>query len=139
MRSILYLEDQAQYGEVIRQLHAMVRKKFHDEVDFCVVDNWHEAAKIVEVNPPSVVLFDLSLKDGWGEDQSIQAIRSTWKTWPPIMVLTGNDYDLGLRRKCITAGADSFMLKTEANRSPELLCERIYNCYLRRLRDATRA
>lgn len=139
MTSIVYCEDEAQYGEVIRQLHEMVRKKFHGEVKFDVVPSWEALTGRVETDPPSVILLDLALSANMGAEDTLFALDRVAAKWPPVMVLTGNASDLDLRRKCILAGSDDFMLKMEANRNPELLCERLYHCFLRRLRDGTRA
>ncbi len=138
MTSICYAEDEKLYGEAIKRLHEMVAKKFHGEVTFEVVKGWRDLAIYVTERPPSVILLDLSLGDS-READTIESMRSVWQKWPPIMVLTGNDYDLDLRRKCLLAGADDFMQKTEANRNPELLGERLYHCFLRNLRDENRA
>lgn len=137
MRSILYAEDEHQYGEIIRQLHQCVRSKFYDAVAFNVVPTWPELVASVAQAPPSVILLDLNLQPSMSESEVLQALPACASGWPPVMILTGNKYNLDLRRACILAGADDFMLKDEANRNPELLCERLYHCYLRRLRDAT--
>lgn len=139
IRDILYIEDQPEYAAVVEQLHAMVRKKFHGEVEFRKVLTWHEGMFEVERNRPSVILLDLTLPPDMKQDDTLFAFSAVAEKWPPTMILTGNDYDLDLRRRCILAGADSFMLKTEANRNPELLCERLYCCFLRGLRNEQRA
>lgn len=139
MDSILYVEDQAQYGEIIRRLHGTVSKKFYDQVEFHVVETWNDMLESIDKKRPSVILLDLGLGQGWTETESIIALGASWEKLPPVMVLTGNKYDLTLRRKCILAGASDFMIKDDANHHPELLCERLYHCFLRRLRHDARA
>lgn len=139
MNRIVYAEDENLYGEVIKQLHNCVRKKFYDEVEFVVVSSWDALCDSVKAEPPSVILLDLGLAPDSPETVTLESLRKNWWTWPPVMVLTGNKFNLDLRRTSILAGADDFMIKDEANHNPEYLCERLYNCYLRRLRDEARA
>lgn len=139
MKSVLYIEDEREYGAIVEQLHNMVRKKFYDAVSFQVVPTWVDGASIVEKEPPSVVLVDLSLRPAQSQEDTIFLIERVSRKWPPIFVLTGNKFDLELRKKCILAGADDFMVKDDANRNPELLVERLYHCFLRRIRDEQRA
>lgn len=121
--SILYVEDEAQYGEIITRLHDAVRIKFYDAVRFDVVPSWAAAVQRVAQARPSVVLLDLALPPDMKVDDTLKAVAGVWRDWPPIVALTGNA-DPKLRRKCILAGCDSFMLKT-VNVNAELLCERI--------------
>lgn len=139
MKRIVYAEDENLYAEVIKQLHNCVRKKFYDEVEFVTVPTWHALSESVKFERPSVILLDLSLVPDSPETVTLDSLRLVWKDWPPVMVLTGNKFNLDLRRTCILAGADDFMVKDEANHNPEYLCERLYNCHLRRLRDEARA
>ncbi len=136
IKSILYVEDEKQYGEAITQLHNCVHKRFYGKAEFKVVPSWSEAITEVANNRPSVVLLDLGLLPDTTQEETLELFRIQAAEWPPVMVLTGNIFDLDLRRVCILYGADDFMIKTEANRDPEQLCERIYNCFLRGLRHA---
>lgn len=134
MSSILYVEDETVYGEVIKRLHDTVQLKFYGKCRFDVVPSWAAAIERVAIGRPSVILLDLALvADGMRAPETLEAVGRVWREWPPIVVLTG-DEDTTLRRRCILAGCDSFMLKT-VNISTELLCERLYNAFLRRLRD----
>ncbi len=133
MKSVLYIEDEANYAEVVKRLHEMVGEKFHGQVEFRVMPSWETGANSVLHNPPSVVLLDLSLPPGTDTNETLASFAQVADQWPPTMILTGNKYDLELRRRCFLLGADDFFLKEEANRNPEQLCERIYHCYLRRL------
>lgn len=138
---ILYVEDDILESEVIERLFHMVQKKFHGEVEFKSVNSWNSGVETVYAFQPDVVLLDLALS-AIGTIPSdtattLQELSKHADKWPPVIVLTGNKYDLELRRKCIMAGASDFMLKDQAHRDPELLCERIYHAYLRReARDA---
>ena len=132
--SILYIEDNAGEAEVVTSLYQTVRKKFHGEVSFKTAPSWIEGEKIVERDRPNVVILDLTLPPETAE-MTIERIRQIAKEWPPILVLTGNNYDLTLRSKSILAGADDFMIKDDARHGCcELLCERVYHCHLRRIR-----
>jgi len=137
MKSLLYIEDDPMEAEVIQRLYQTVRVKFHDEVDFRVAKSWEDGLASVESGQPDVVILDLVLPPTVDTERAIQNIERVWKLWPPILVLTGNTYDLTLRRRCILAGADDFMVKPDARHGGcELLCERVYSAYLRRLRGS---
>lgn len=133
IEKILFIEDSDLYGEVITQLHSTVHKRFYGECSLYVRTSWPEGVADLEEQKPSVILLDLTLPP-MGPDDTLAELALVWKKLPPVMVLTGGDPCM--RRTAILAGADDFMGKMEANRNPELLCERLYNCFLRRLRDA---
>lgn len=135
MKLIAYIEDDPLEGEVIQRLYQTVRTKFHDEVDFEVIGSWEKGVEFVHKSRPDVVILDLVLPPTVDTEKALENIAAVHKSWPPIVVLTGNTYDLTLRRKCILAGADDFMVKPDARHGGcELLCERVYTSYLRRLR-----
>lgn len=139
MKSVAYLEDNALQGEVTARLYQSVRKKFHGEVQFIVVSTWDEAAELVERDAPDVMVVDLVLGADHAADVTVEKIKRVWRKWPPILVLTGMGFDLELRRKCIEAGADDFMVKDDARHGcMETLVERVYHCHLRKKRDETR-
>lgn len=133
MNRILYIEDDKSESEIIRRLYEMVRKKFHGEVQFETAESWPTGLVKIEDTRPDVVLLDLSLPPGFTTTDTLNAFAKNVDTMPPTMILTGNKFDLDLRRKCLLMGAEDFVLKDQAHRDPELLCERIYHCYLRRL------
>lgn len=135
MNSILYCEDEPQYGEVIKRLHSTVEKRFHGEVKFSVVGTWEDLVFQVSTHPPSVILLDLGLSETVGPEDTLHLLKERVEGWPPVMVLTGNKFQLDLRSKAFAAGAEDFLIKDEANRNPEMLCERLYHCYLRRLHE----
>lgn len=133
--SILYIEDSPEEAEIIQRLYLTVRKKFHGEVTFKTSDTWEKGAAYVAENHPNVVILDLVLPPDTA-DVTLERIRQVSMEWPPILVLTGNRYDLTLRPKSIEAGADDFMVKDDARHGCcELLCERVYHCFLRRNRE----
>lgn len=135
--SILYIEDDPLEGEVTQRLHQTISKKFYDEVKFDVVRSWVEGVDYVEKNKPDVVVLDLSLYPDSNTEKTIEEFSKRRKSWPPILVLTGNTADPSLRKRCILAGACDFMLKGDARHGGfEQLCERIYNCFLRSQREA---
>lgn len=139
LKSILYVEDNAAEGEITTRLYQTVRSKFHGEVQFSVVPTWDLATEFVKCSRPGVVIADLSLAPLQTGEMTIELIRQVAMEWPPILVLTGNDYDLDLRRKCILAGAQDFMIKADARHGcMELLAERAYHCFLRGLYAAQR-
>lgn len=93
---------------------------------------------------PSVILLDVNLGPDevgkqWDEMTTLSELSKCADYLPPVMILTGNKFNLDLRRTCFIAGCSDFMLKDEANRNPELLCERLYHCFLRALAHETRA
>lgn len=136
---ILYLEDDPLESEVITRLYQTVRVKFHGAVEFKTVRSWEAAVQDVQDARPDVIIADLTLPPD-NSDSILKAIKSIADKWPPILVLTGNKYDLTLRRKSILAGADDFMLKDDARHGGcELLVERVFHCYLRGLRNVARS
>lgn len=134
MKQILYIEDEAPVAEVIGRLYQTVRKRFHGEVAFETAASWQEGVQKIADDPPDVILLDLALGRGYGTHETISALAAVSEQWPPVMILTGNEYEPELRSRCILLGADDFMFKDAARRDPELLCERLYHCYLRRLK-----
>lgn len=133
MKSILFLDDDPGEQHVVKALYKMCSKAFHGEVDFQCVKTWEEAREFVDKNAPDVVICDLALPP-IDSDHSIAFIRDLSQTWPPVIVLTGNEIrEEELRLKCIQAGAVDFMLKKRLNRCPEEACERIYTAHLRRV------
>jgi len=139
MRKILYLEDDPLEAEVITRLYQTVRIKFHGAVEFKTVQTWEAAVKDVYEDRPDVIIADLTLPPN-NSEATLKSLKSMAKTWPPILVLTGNKYDLDLRRKAFMAGASDFMLKDDARHGGcELLVERVYGCYLRDLYATQRA
>lgn len=135
---LLYVEDDPLESEVITRLYQTVRAKFHGAVEFKTVQTWEAAVQDVQDARPDVIIADLTLPPD-NSETTLKAIKSIAYKWPPILVLTGNGYDLTLRRRAILAGADDFMLKTDARHGCiELLVERVYHCFLRRLYADTR-
>lgn len=133
MDSILYIEDNPGEAEIVSRLYQSVRKKFHEETEFRIAPTWQKGEEQVMLNRPSVVIADLNFPPEQTAQMTIEKIRMLAPTWPPILVLTGNNYDLKLRRDCILAGASDFMIKPDARHGcMELLCERVYHCFLRR-------
>lgn len=136
MNSILYIEDDPNEAEIVSRLYQSVRKKFHGEVEFRIADTWAKGEAEIESNPPSVVIADLAFPPDQTPEQTIEKIRLVAKMWPPIVVLTGNTFNLELRKDCIIAGASDFMIKGDARHGcMELLCERVYHAFLRREYD----
>lgn len=134
---LLYIEDDPLEAEVITRLYQTVRVKFHGAVEFKTVKTWEAAVQDVQDAPPDVIIADLTLPPDDSETM-LKRIKSMADKWPPILVLTGNSYDLTLRRKAILAGAQDFMVKTDARHGlMEALVERVYHCYLRRLYATT--
>ncbi len=137
IRKILYLEDDVLEADVVARLYQTVRHKFHGEVEFKTVRSWEQAVADVHRDSPDVIIADLTLPPE-NSESTLKSIKSMADKWPPILVLTGNKYDLELRRKSFEAGADDFMLKDDARHGGcERLVERVYNCYLRRLHVGT--
>lgn len=134
--SVLYIEDDPIEGEVTRRLHDTISKKFYNEVRFDIATTWNDGVDYVERHKPDVVILDLALYPEQNTEKTVEEVKRHWKEWPPILVLTGNTADPSLRKRCILAGASDFMLKGDARHGGfEQLCERIYNCYLRRQRE----
>lgn len=131
--SILLIEDEKPYGEIVEQLHACVSKSFYDKCTLSFVTSWQDGMASIAAKRPDAVVLDLGLPP-LQPDDTLRLLAATWKTLPPVVVLTGNE-DPTMRRKSILAGAASFQAKLDFNRHPELLCEKIYEAFLRRLRD----
>lgn len=140
MKRLLYIEDDKSEAEIIRRLYEMVTKKFHGEVSFEVAPTLPMGVEMIERFAPDVALLDLSLPPGSDTNSTLSVFAENAFRWPPTIILTGNKFDLELRRRCILLGAEDFMFKDTAHRDPELLCERIYHAHLRRIaRDVQRA
>lgn len=67
-----------------------------------------EAAALLEEAPPHAVVADLSLPDGSGPEL-VSALR-TAAPGARLVVLTGHQGE-ALRRSCLDAGADDFVVK----------------------------
>ncbi len=134
IKTVLLVEDEEQYGDVVKQLHSCVQKLFYDQCFLTVSPSWSDAIERIRANPPDCVVLDLTLLPSMRPDDTLEALFACWHTLPPVVVLTGSE-DPGMRRRAILAGADSFQTKLEFNRHPELLCEKIYEAFLRRLRN----
>lgn len=135
LRSVLVIEDEKNYAEVIVKLHACVAKAFYEECTLNVAYSWTEARASIEVNRPDAIVLDLTLLPDMGPESTLEALKSAWQILPPVVILTGSE-DKALRRRAILSGAESLMFKQEFNRHPEGLCEKLYEAFLRRLRDA---
>ncbi len=136
MKSLLFIEDDALQRHVTERLYQMCGKVFHGEVDFITANSWDAGIKIISSGHIDAVILDLTLPP-MSMDDTLTALRSNPQL-PPVVVFTGHDgpeeFVAALRRKCILAGADDFLLKRDVSRHPELLCERVYVAYLRRNR-----
>jgi CheY-like chemotaxis protein len=130
---ILYIEDQTAEGEVIvRLLDQVFQRVFRGRSEFKVVKTIGEADGLV-IKDYDVVLLDLTLPDSSTDNTVDKVILSRVPNWPPVFVLTGHEErEAELRDKCFANGAGDFMLKLNAHRHPEELCERVYGCILRR-------
>lgn len=80
------------------------------------------------------IVLDLTLIGSSDSVQTREFIEEHHDELPPIIVLTGSP-DLEMRHRCITAGAEDYVLKTTAAK-PMVLAERVYNAVLRRKRTA---
>lgn len=141
LRRIVYIEDDKNEAEVISRLYRTVQKKFHGETDFVSANSWGDGAALVDSIKPDVVIVDLALLPDSDTEHTLASLAKVATLWPPILVLTGNKYDLTLRRRCLELGIDDFMLKDDAHHGGcEMLVERVYHCYLRRqYRDGRRS
>jgi DNA-binding response OmpR family regulator len=130
LKTILFIEDEAGQRELTTRLYQMCRACFHGEVEFLTADSWEAGMKLITSVPVDVVILDLVLPPFDWKD----TLKSMSKTTglPPVVILTGHSGMDGLREKCFEAGAEDFMVKTEVNRHPEMLCERVYHAALRR-------
>lgn len=133
MKRLLIIEDMALESEAVKRIYEMIAPKFHEPIQINIVATWKAALEEVEHNRPDVVLLDLGLPDS-GTDETVTKIGEMSKSWPPIVVLTGNDVrEQELRIKCIRDnGASDLLLKKLVHRNWEFLVERIWQAYLRR-------
>lgn len=130
MRSILFIEDMESQRRLTERLYQMCAKAFHGEVKFLTAADWEAGMKIAHM--VDVILLDLVLPPfGWRETLDELSQQSML---PPVVVLTGAEAIPDIREQCFLAGADDFMLKSEANHHPEHLCEKAYHAHLRRKR-----
>lgn len=137
--SILYIEDDPGEAYITERLYRDIQTTFHKEVKFHTTDTWEKGVAYVESLKPDVVILDLALPPN-NCDTTLEKFGLVSKDWPPTIVVTGNIADKTLRRRSIEAGADDFMVKPDARHGGfGQLVERVYHCYLRKVRDAKRA
>lgn len=135
LKSILLIEDDKSYSDIVQQLHACVSKAFYGDCQLSVVTSWDSGMASITASRPDAVVLDLTLLPDMSPDDTLAALFARWQVLPPVVVLTGTE-DPAMRRKAILAGAEAVCFKHDFNRHPELLCERVYEAFLRRLRDA---
>lgn len=131
MKSVLYVEDQQQEGEIIgRLLCSVFRRCFHGEVEFHVEATLAGGRAYIASKNPNVILLDLGLPDSRTDDTAL-VIKELSKS-TPVVVLTGHEERAQeLRLMCFANGAEDFCLKISAHRHAEELCERVYHAFLR--------
>lgn len=127
--AILFVDDDAMQRELTTRLYQMCAKVFHGEVQFLTASSWEAAMNMIRTQKIDILIADLTLPPMSKED-TLAAIKST-PDLPPVIALTGNDSDLELRRVSFEHGCDDFLLKTDVNHRPEVLCERAYHSFLR--------
>lgn len=140
MKKIVYIEDQAFYGEIVsRLIRDAFSRCFHNQVTVVIIPAMTGVLLEIAKVDPDVILADLSLADSTMEATIETGIKTLVSTGKPVFILTGHeDQSEQLRVRCFEKGCSDFMGKLAANRNPEQLCERVYSCYLRSL-YATRA
>lgn len=133
MKKIAHIEDQPEYGEVVKRIiPAAFERCFHGQVQMILIPKMGAALETIRKEEPDVVLLDLSLFDSGLELTVEVGIPKLVETGIPVFILTGQeDNSELLRKRCFAKGAQDFMTKFKANKYPEELCERVYGCYLR--------
>lgn len=133
MKRLLVVEDMSLEGEALKRIYEMISPKFHDPIQINIIPSWAAAVDEVEHNRPDVILLDLALPDS-STDETVRRVAEVSPTWPPIVVLTGNDVrEQELRIACIKdGGASDFILKKVVHRNWEFLVERVWHAHLRK-------
>lgn len=102
---VLLVEDDAADASLARQtLRAYERIRF----DITWVQTLHDALEKLKLDPPQVLLLDLSLPDSNGME-TVRAIRQATATLP-IIVLTGRE-DSDFALQTIEHGAQDYLIK----------------------------
>lgn len=133
MQSILFIEDDKTFADLIRSFREVVDNMFCGEMKLITLQTMEMARHVLDTNTVALVILDLSLPDS-PQDKTIELIAKEHESWPPICVLTG-DERIEVRRECLYAGAASFVLKKHAIEAPNQFFAGLYNSYIRHLRE----
>ncbi len=124
-KSILFLEDDKIFAELMGELRAFVDKVFCGEMKLISLRTMEMAKHVLATNQVALIIMDLTLPE---------LILREHGQLPPIYVLTG-DERIEVRRECLFGGAAGFVLKKHAVESPNQFFAGLYNTYIRHLRD----
>ena len=106
---ILLVEDNS---DDARAIQTMLAENTEENIHIDLVSTLADAYNCVEQNDYHVILVELSLPDSEGLDTLINLEAEVVDT--PIIVLTGNE-DHGLGIEAVQAGAQDYLLKSDAN------------------------
>lgn len=132
MKTLLLLEDESNFVEVIQKLRTTVDKLFCGTAELVVIQTLDMAKHVLASKDVSLVVMDLTLPDSVQPD-TIDFIAKNHRDWPPIFVITG-DERIEVRRECLFAGASGFAIKKHVVESPNFFFASLLNMYLKHIR-----
>lgn len=116
MERLLLVEDD-------KQLSGMYAQKFQKEgFDVTIAQTGSDGIQVARGNDFDIIVLDLMLPGISGVDV-LEILRSDERTVKTPVVVYTNFGDNFNREKCLTYGADEFVLKVDS--TPESLCETI--------------
>ena len=101
---LLVVDDQQ---DVLKTIEIILRNSPFDAV---LVDNPEKALDVAEAQHFDIVLLDILMPDMSGIALCVRLRRIPHLADVPVVMLTATN-DIGLQRRAMTAGADTFLLK----------------------------
>ena len=102
--SVLVVEDNASHAELIS--HSMMDEQFIGEINSC--ENISDAKKILNSSLPSIIITDLNLPDGKGDDLINYSVNN--RTCPVILMTSYGDEKIAAQ--VIKSGAYEYVVKS---------------------------
>lgn len=137
MKRILLIEDQEGVRLVWKRFHDLAEPVFRGQLELQVANDLEQGRAKLKGDEYDAIILDLTLPP-LASDEVITFIAEQHHALPPIYVLTGDD-DIYVRRRCMMSGASGFWLKADAEERPDLFFKSLYNAYLKRHAERTRA
>jgi len=127
-QQILFVEDEADFSGLVRDLRKTVDALFLGDAELVVLQSMEMMKHVLATNHVVLVVMDLSLPDS-PQEHTIELIARDHAKMPPIVVLTG-DERIEVRRQCLFAGAAGVATKRHVIESPNFFFAYLYNIFL---------